>query len=158
PLSFQWQFNGANINGATDSNLTLNNVQPTDAGNYRVVVTNSTGSVTSAVAILTVWLPPIISSQPQSRTNVVGTTAGFDAAASGTLPLSFQWRFNGANIAGATGVNLTLGPVQASDAGNYSVVVTNAAGSVTSAVAILTVWVPPAITFQPQSRTNVVGT
>jgi hypothetical protein len=158
PLSFQWQFNGANIGGATDSNLTLNNVQPTDAGNYRVVVTNSAGSVTSAVAVLTVWVPPGIASQPQSRTNMVGSAAGFDVAANGTVPLSYQWRFNGANIGGATGVNFTIGTVQASDAGNYSVAVTNAAGSVTSAVAILTVWVPPAITFQPQSRTNVVGT
>jgi uncharacterized protein YpmS len=158
PLSFQWQFNGANITGATDSNLTLNNIQPNDAGNYRVVVTNSAGSVTSGVAVLTVWIPPGITSQPQSRTNFVGTTAGFDVAANGTAALTYQWRFNGANIAGATGLNLTIGSVQASDAGNYSVVLTNAAGSVTSAVAILTVWIPPAIIAQPQSRTNVVGT
>jgi hypothetical protein len=158
PLSYQWQFNGVNITGATDSNLTLNNVQPNDAGNYRVVVTNSAGSVTSVVAVLTVGLPPSIASQPQSRTNLVGSAAAFDVAADGTALLTYQWRFNGADIAGATGLNVTIGSVQASDAGNYSVLVTNAAGSVTSAVAILTVWVPAAITAQPQSRTNVVGT
>jgi lysophospholipase L1-like esterase len=158
PFSYQWQFNSGNISGATDATLTLNNVQPTDAGSYRVVVTNSAGSVTSAVASLTVWLPPSITAQPQSRTNVLGSTATFGVAATGTAPLSYQWQFNGVNIAAATATNLTIGSVQASDAGNYSVVVTNPAASAISAVAVLTVWVLPAISLQPQSRTNVIGT
>jgi len=158
PLSYQWQLNGGNIIGGTDPMLTLGNVQPGDAGNYRVVVTNSVGAATSAVAVLTVLVPPNITSQPQSRTNVVGTSAGFNVSANGTAPLNYQWQFNGANIGGATGTSLTLAGVQTSDGGNYSVVVTNSGGSVTSAVAILTVLVPPAITAQPQSRTNVVGT
>ena len=157
PLSFQWQFNDANIAGATDVNLTLSNVQSTDAGNYRVVVTNSVGTVTSAEAVLTIWVPPGIASQPQSRTNVLGTSAGFNVAATGTAPLSYQWQFNGAIIGGATGTSLTLGNVQVSDAGSYAVVVTNAAGSVTSAVALLTVLVPPTVITQPQNRTNVSG-
>jgi lysophospholipase L1-like esterase len=158
PLSYQWQFNGANVPGATGTSLTLNSVQAGDAGNYTVVVTNSGGAITSAVATLTIWIPPSISSQPQSRTNVVGTSAAFSVAANGTPPLTFQWQFNGANIAGATGAAFTLGNVQPSDAGSYAVVVTNSAGSVTSAAAVLTVLVPPSITAQPQSRTNVVGT
>jgi hypothetical protein len=158
PLSYQWQFNGANIPGATTTGLTLNNVQAGDAGNYAVVVTNAGGSITSGAAVLTVWVAPSIASQPQSRTNVVGTSAVFSVAANGTVPFTYQWQYNGANIAGATGATLTIGNVQSSDAGTYRVVVTNSAGSVTSAGAILTVWVPPAITTQPQSRTNLAGT
>jgi hypothetical protein len=158
PLVYQWQFNGGNIAGATDANFALANVQPTDAGNYRVVVANSAGVVTSSVAVLTVLVPPSIASQPQSRTNVVGTSAAFIVAAYGTVPLGYQWQFNGANIGGATGATFTIGNVQSSDAGSYAVVVTNSAGSVTSALAVLTVWVPPTITAQPQSRTNVAGT
>jgi Lysophospholipase L1 and related esterases len=158
PFTYQWLFNGGNISGATDATLTLNNVQPADAGNYSVVVTNSAGSVTSALALLTVWLPPVITAQPLSRTNVGGSLAAFSVAATGTTPLSYQWQFNGAAIAGATAANLTIGSVQSTDAGNYSVVVANSAGSITSAVAVLTVWVPPSIASQAQSRTNVVGT
>src|SRR5439155_12082804 len=107
---------------------------------------------------LTVLVPPSITVQPQSRTNVVGTLAAFSVPANGTAPLSYQWQFNGANVPNATGTSLTLNTVQASDAGNYTVVVTNAGGAITSAVAQLIVWVPPGITSQPQSRTNVTGT
>src|SRR5207249_2267354 len=143
---YQWKFNGAAIGGATGTNLALNNAQPTNAGNYAVVVSNKLGGVTSAVAVLTVLVPPAITAQPQSRTNIIGTTASFSAAANGTAPLSYQWQFNGAAIQNANGTNLTLDNVQLSDAGNYTVVVTNVAGSITSAVATLTVWVPPVIT------------
>jgi Leucine-rich repeat (LRR) protein len=154
---FQWQFNGANINGATDANLLVSNVQAGNAGNYSVVVTNLVGAATSSVAVLTVWFPPAIGTQPASRTNVVGTTAFFSVNATGTAPLSYQWQFNGANIGGATASSLTLDNIQLSSAGNYSVVITNVAGSLASAVATLTVWAPPAITLQPTSRTNLTG-
>jgi Leucine-rich repeat (LRR) protein len=154
---YQWQFNGANISGATDATLLVSNVQAGNAGNYSVVVTNLVGAATSSVAVLTVWFPPAVGTQPASRTNVVGTTASFSVNATGTAPLSYQWQFNGANIGGATGSNLTLDNVQASAGGNYAVVVTNVAGTVSSSVAVLTVWTPPAITTQPLSRTNITG-
>ena len=158
PLNYQWQFNGANLVGATGTSFTVNNVQASDGGNYAVVVTNVGGSITSAVALLTVWVPPSVATEPQSRTNLAGTSAVFSVGANGTPPLSYQWQFNGANLPGASGASLTVANVQPSDAGNYSVVVTNSAGSATSAVVVLTVLVPPTITAQPQSRTNVVGT
>jgi Leucine-rich repeat (LRR) protein len=155
---YQWQFNGSNINGATTSSLTVGNVQTANAGNYTVVITNVAGSITSSVAHLTVWVPPAIGTQPASRTNITGTTANFSVNATGTDPLSYQWQFNGANIGGANGSNLTLNNVQPSDSGNYTIVVTNVAGAITSAVAVLTVWVPPAIMTQPASQTNIAGT
>jgi Leucine-rich repeat (LRR) protein len=154
---YQWQFNGANISGATDAILLVSNVQAANAGNYAVIVTNVVGAATSSVAVLTVWLPPAIGTQPASRTNVIGTTAFFSVNATGTDPLNYQWQFNGANIGGANGSSLTLDNVQASSGGNYAVVITNVAGAVTSSVAALTVWVPPAIATQPSSRTNVTG-
>src|SRR5208282_1513367 len=58
PLNYQWNFNGTNIFGATNSSLTLNNVSPAQAGNYFVLVTNFFGAVTSSIAVLTVDVPP----------------------------------------------------------------------------------------------------
>src|SRR5207245_2521278 len=105
---YQWRFNDADIAAANGSDLTLTNVQPTNAGNYTVVVTNIAGAATSAVAVLTVWVPPAIAAQPQSQTNVQGTTATLLAAVSGTAPLSYQWQYNGLGLAGGTSTNLSL--------------------------------------------------
>ena len=66
--------------------------------------------------------------------------------------MTYQWRKNGTNILSATQSTYTISPVQAGDAGAYSVKVTNAGGSVTSANPTLTVLVPPEITTQPQSQ------
>jgi hypothetical protein len=88
--------------------------------------------------------PPVITSQPASRTNVFGSTATFAVSATGSNP-AYQWRKNGANLAnsgnisGALSTSLTLSGITLSDAGNYTVVVTNSAGAVTSSVAVLTV-------------------
>ena len=163
PLNYQWQFNGADLPGATSTSVTLADVQPANAGNYTVVVTNSTGSVTSAVAVLTVLVPPVITTQPQSLTNVMGTTASFSATATGSAPLSYQWQLNGVNLAngarigGAKTNTLSVTNVQPADAGSYTLMASNAAGVVTSAVAVLTVTEPPVITAQPASQRVVVG-
>lgn len=87
--------------------------------------------------------PPSITTQPTSQTITVGDTATFNVAATGTAPLTYQWRYNNADTAGATQPSLALSNVQFSQAGGYSVVVANSAGSVTSAVATLTVNPPP---------------
>ena len=163
PLGYQWQFNGTALTGATNTNLTLGNVQPANGGSYTVVVTNSSASVTSAVAVLTVLVPPAITTQPQSLTNVTGTTASFNGTATGGTPLNYQWRLNGVNLAnggrlsGATTGTLTISNVQPADAGSYILVVTNGAGAATSAVATLTVNGPPVITTPPASQAVVAG-
>jgi len=82
---------------------------------------------------------PFIVSQPSSQATVVGGNASFNVVAGGTQPLSYQWRLEGNALSGATGSVLNLSNVQLSDAGNYSVVVANLAGSVTSSNALLTV-------------------
>src|SRR5206468_2375479 len=283
PLSYQWQFNGVgltnggSVRGATTASLTLTNVQPAQAGNYTVVVSNADSSVTSSNALLTVtpilplaealdtpgwvwttsdsapwvgqptvthdgvdaarsgaagddaasslrtkvtgpgtvsfwwkvssetnndslrfyvgdseqarisgevdweqrtfavptgsqelkwkfkdrgttgqdrgWVdqvrfagvPPTITRQPASRSVDAGTTVRIKVKAAGTPPLYYQWQFNGVGLtnggsaSGATTASLTLTNVLPAQAGNYTVVVSNAVGSVTSSNALLTV-------------------
>jgi uncharacterized protein YdaL len=158
PLSYQWTFNGANLSGATAATLTLANVQTNNAGSYAVAISNPYGSITSAPAALTVNLvAPVITAQPQSLARATGTTASFSVTASGTAPLRYQWRFNGVNILNATNATYTIGNVRQANAGNYTVVVSNVAGSVTSATAVLSVGTAPVITGQPQNLTVTRG-
>jgi hypothetical protein len=145
PLSYQWWFNATNLLlGATNFSLTLSNVQPTDVGNYMVVVTNLVGSVTSSNATLDLSVAPSITAQPTNQTAEQGGIAVFSVMATGTAPLSYQWWFNGTNLlVGATNFSLTVPNVWPTNAGNYAVVVTNVVGSVTSSNGVLTV-LPPA--------------
>jgi uncharacterized repeat protein (TIGR01451 family) len=151
PLAFQWQFNGNTLAGATNSTLSLAAVQPSNAGLYSVIVANRVGAATSSNALLTVNVPPTITRQPASVTASQGASVTFGVTAAGTLPLIYQWSFNGSSLPNATNSTLTLPGVLPSNAGSYSVVVGNVAGSATSLNAVLTVNVPPTITQQPVS-------
>jgi hypothetical protein len=214
---YQWLHFGTNLSGATTSSLQLTNVQVVDAGRYSVFVSNSSGSITSQVAILTVgdsniiasliissaaisvswnalvgrdyqvqfkdgfllssWsnLPPVITAtnitasttdsrnkvqqrfyrvellqqlniaptitvQPVSQTVSPGANVTFSVTATGSAPLSYQWRFNGNDLAGQNSATLQLNNVQSTDTGIYDVVVSNSAGSDTSDSAFLIVF------------------
>lgn len=162
--TYQWQKDGVDILGATLATLTLTNVSTAQAGSYTVVATNSAGTATSNAAMLTVNapVPPAITTQPASQTIDSGTPASFAVVATGVPAPTFQWQKDGAPISGATDASFALPNVQGTDAGSYTVVATNFAGSVTSNPALLTVNVvltPPAITTQPASQTvNAGGT
>jgi hypothetical protein len=160
PLNFQWVFNGTNLAGATNNVLTLTNVQPANSGVYWVNVTNLYGSLTSSNALLTVLTqPPTIITQPTNETVNVGGVATLSVSATGTAPLNYQWALNSTNLAGATNTLLTIINAQLTNAGIYTVTITNLYGSVTSSNALLTVLtVGPAITQNPVSRTNAAGT
>ena len=145
PLAYQWRLNGTNIASATASGWGLTNVQSRDEGSYSVVVTNVAGSATSSNAILAVYAPPAIAAQPQSQVVSSGQDATFTVSASGTAPLVYQWRFNGTNLAAVTASSFTRTNVQPADAGSYAVVITNSAGSTTSADAVLTVATAPIV-------------
>lgn len=96
---------------------------------------------------------PAITQQPVSQSVVVGGNATFAAAAAGIEPLSYQWQFNAQNVPGGTTNALTLTNVQTNQAGGYRVIVSNASGAVTSAVATLTVAGQPVI-VQPTVQSN----
>ncbi|MFN5560125.1 MAG: immunoglobulin domain-containing protein [Opitutaceae bacterium] len=140
-LSYQWTKDGVNVSGATASTLTLPSVSASSAGDYRVVVTGSGGTVTSQPATLTVVTAqaPTIVTRPLTQTVVVGARLTLSVDAAGTAPLSYQWRKGGNPIVGATNPSFTLPSVQVADAAAYAVAVTNAAGTVVSDAATISV-------------------
>lgn len=144
PFSYQWQKNNANISGATAASYTTPVTTSADNGaKFDVVVSDSAWSVASATARLTVTaatVAPTITTQPGNQTVTVGQTATFSVVATGTAPLSYQWQKDSANITGVTAASYTTAATVATDSGaKFDVVVSNAAGSQTSAMAILTV-------------------
>jgi len=158
--AYQWQKDTVDIAGATSATLALANVQAANAGSYRVIVTNTAGSVISSAATLTVQTPPVITTPPASQSVLAGADVTFDVSVSGTAPFSYQWKRIGTDLAGATSATLTLTGVTLTDTGDYTVVVTNVAGSTTSAAATLTVSAaaqPPVIVTQPASQTIALG-
>jgi hypothetical protein len=111
-------------------------------------------------------LPPQIIIQPQTFGWTNGGSASFTVQAAGTPVLAYQWLFNGTNltdgftgsgslVAGSTTTNLTITGLTTNDQGNYSVVVTNNYGSVTSSNAGLVQAIAPQIIIQPQQNTTV---
>ncbi len=100
---------------------------------------------------------PVITNQPQNLTVNMGQHATFSVTAGGDPPLYYQWRFNGTNIAGATAATYWRLNAQATNAGSYSVLISNHLGTVTSLKALLTVNTPPFITNQPQDQVVSVG-
>lgn len=157
PLSYQWQFQGAAIAGATLTSLSVGNLTAAQAGGYSCVVTNLYGLVTSAVAQLTVIVTPTITNQPQNVTVYCGHDASFQVGATGPTPLGYQWLFAGTPIAGATAANLALTAVTNNQAGPYAAVVACPCGAVTSLVAQLNILAIPVITTQPQAATVYCG-
>lgn len=164
PLSYQWQKGTTNIANATASSYTT---PATTAGDnntqYRVVVTNSAGNVTSSAATLTVTSAPVgptITQQPANKSVAVGQTATFSVVASGTAPLSYQWQKGTTNIANATLSSYTTpATVVGDNNAQFRVVVSNSVNSVTSNFATLTVTAPvaPTITQQPSDKTVSAG-
>jgi hypothetical protein len=157
PLSYQWWFNQTNAVGGDTNVLTISNAQLNQAGNYTLVIANAAGAVTSIVASLTVGVPPAVTQNPVSQTIAQGQDASFAVVVTGDAPLQYQWRVNGTALAGATTSSYTIPGVDPSQAGGYDVVVNNSFGALTSAVALLTVLVPPAIVNQPTNSTILAG-
>ncbi len=146
PLSYQWRFNGSPIPGATSSMLALTGLELGQAGLYSVVVLNPSGAVISDDARLTVLIPATVVSQPQNvfvrikpdAAAAPSTNATFTIGAT-TLnpPLSYQWRFNGRALAGATASSYTVTGVTTNDYGAYSCAVSDAVGTILSSNAML---------------------
>ncbi len=113
----------------------------TDSFSYRDIDSSTNSNV--ATVTLTVLAPPAITNQPQSQWVPSNSVANFSVGVSGSIPMRYQWWFQGALMAGATNSTLTISNVQGQNIGSYSVVATNTAGSATSAVAVLSIYQPP---------------
>ncbi len=150
--TLQWLKNGAPVANATAATLTFASVQPTDAGSYVAVVSNPLGTVSSSAAVLIVNVTPAFSVQPVGGTFSMGQTVSLSVTATGTPTPTLQWKKNGTEIGGAKSATLTLSNIQPANAGNYTVVATNAAGSVSSSAAVVFVNTPPRFTTQPVSH------
>src|ERR1019366_5909839 len=133
--------------------LQIINATTNNAGNYQVVVTSLGGSVTSSIVNLSVVFPPSIVTPPQNIVATNGNPAGFSVTATGSDPLFYQWYFNTTAVDGATNGTLNFTNVTASLSGNYSCIITNNYGSVTSGIARLVVLTPPTIVTQPTNLT-----
>lgn len=156
-LAYQWRFNSTPIPGATTNTWVQPNIQPTDAGQYSVVITNSLGSLTSSIVTLGIKSPPFISAQPTNLAVLVGSSATFSVTAGGSTPLTYQWKFNGANISLATASSYSIGAAKPSDVGTYSVAITNSLGFMISSNATLSVLVPPFISAPPVALATNAG-
>lgn len=158
-----------NANNVINSSTPSISGTPTQAGAFTVQVQgfnapNATGETNNTqVAIAfdisgTASALPVFVAHPVSQTVAVGATLTLSVGATGSPAPTLQWRRNGTNLAGATGTTLTLSNLQPAQAGDYTVVATNSAGSVASAIATVTI-VPavPEFTVQPASQTIAAG-
>ncbi len=136
-VTYQWQTNGVNFTGATNTTLTLTNVQAAQQGSYRMIVNDNGGygSIASSNASLTLVTPPVFiyQSQPTNIVTIFGKHLFFSgtAIAPGTnngFPISYHWQFNGTNIASVTTNGYDFN-VNDSSQGLFALVAQNAAGS-----------------------------
>jgi hypothetical protein len=156
-LLYQWQKDGFDIVGKTNSGLIINNVAAGDAGVYRCIVTGDCGISISNGALLTVNTDLVITGQPSNDEVCENEMSGFSVIATGT-GLSYQWQLNGVNlidggnILGASTANLTLNLVSIVDVGIYTCIVTGTCGNQTTDPATLIVNEETIITVQPQNK------
>lgn len=156
-IYYQWKVNGTNILGATNNILILPKIRFADAGKYTLVAYNNVGSVESAPVNLTVIKLPEIIQQPVDISIKAGSNVTFKVVAVSTTLLRYQWKFNGAEIVGATSDSYSISNVQLKDAGIYSVAVSDDVGSVESDTAELIVLIDPTIIQPPLSITVPKG-
>ena len=136
--SYQWQKNGVAINGATDPIYTIAAVQEQDQGNYTCVVSNDVGTAKSKTAFLSVNDPPVIVTQPQNQLKYETDSITLTVEATGTEPIYYQWQKNGVDIP-CSFSSYVISSAVLTDAAAYQCVVSNPAGSTTSASATLQV-------------------
>ena len=146
-FNYQWRRNNGAISGATSSCYTIANGDNSNSGTYTVVVSNSDGSTTSSGA--GVHFSPTITVAPVSQTIAAGNATWLNVTAIGTLPFTYQWKFNGSVISGKT-----TNTVSVSDEGTYTIVINNAYGS-TSADAVITSDTNPACMILPTNAANL---
>ena len=139
--------------GIAKTNINISAVYAPPTGGGYVFATNISITISAAVTV-----PPVITNQPANVTTNVGNFVNFSVTNGGTAPFKYQWFFNtNTALVNYTNSSMTVTNVQLTNAGTYSVAITNSAGSTNSTFALLTVWQPPVITNQPAGVTNVAG-
>jgi hypothetical protein len=155
-ISYQWFKDAQLLVGQTSSSLTATNVSILEAGSYKVVVANTSGSVESSVALVTIQRPPAIYVQPQPSSVPAGTSVVLSVGAEGT-DLGYQWFKNNQPLSGKTNSTLAISSVTALDQASYRATASNLVGTATSDSVALTVLFPPTIVNAPVSTNLAVG-
>jgi hypothetical protein len=156
PMTYLWFHNGAQLSDLSSSSITLNGVQGIDAGNYSVLITNVDGGMMSSNAVITVLIPPDITTVTSSATVKAGTNYNLIANVGGTHT-GLQWYLNGVGIVGANATNLYVTGITEANEGTYSLECSNSVGDLIQDVLILTVIDPPVITQQPTGISMQIG-
>ena len=157
PLAWQWRFNGHELSGATNASLYLEFLQNEDAGVYDVYAVNPGGPTFSAPAQVSVVQPPfVISGPPATYGTNGGSNVTFTVLAGGTGPFTYQWRFNGTDIPGATTPNYSLTNLVINQSGVYTLALSNIYGG-TNVNTTLLVLIKPVITNHITGQTVLQG-
>jgi len=137
PLTYQWQRNGQALAAGTDSVLTLSPVTSNDSGQYRCIVSNSSGSDTSDTATLSVASPLMIVSEPAGGTKLGGESHTFEVTAVGGFdPLYYQWFHDDVAVPGATNAQYSIAWLSGHNAGTYFVRVGDSASQIVESVPV----------------------
>ena len=156
PLGYQWRLNGNEIPDATAPELPLGYVQLEHTGVYDVLVSNPAGTTLSPAASVVVEAVPLVVVPPQNQSVPTNATVTLSVGVRASAPITYEWRFNGTLIPGATGSSYTFSNAALDHVGDYSVHISNPLGSV-SASAYVAVLVPPRFILQPLAQTVVEG-
>ncbi len=140
PIAVQWQRDDIPMDGETNMSLVLTNLEISATASYSLAASNAFGVAASSNAFLAVIDgPPVFERHPGSRRAFTGETVRLEVVADGSPPMSFQWRFNGEEIAGARDSTLSIPLIQSEQEGTYSVAISNAFGTAISSSAAITV-------------------
>ncbi len=153
-LSYQWSLNDTPIPGATSATLILRNVSASDSGNYTVAISNLLGTVTAGPVALA--LAPAVVTPFASRAVGVGGLTVFRVGATGSPPLSYQWRKGGTDLPDATNSTYSIAEVEPSHAGTYSVRISNATATLVAGPAELIV-LPNPLSYSARQMVSSAG-
>lgn len=157
-LTYQWYRNSVKLLNATNPILSVISATNTDTGDYFCLVSNSTKSIRSDIAPLSVIYPVVIIRQPTDIITNPLSTVAFNVDYTGTELVKLQWYYNDTLIVGATSKKLTIPNVNEINEGKYYCVLSNYLNSVTSNSARLTVRNPVGITIQPVGAEVAINT